>query len=324
MSRDNLKQRAIKMLQMTHKVNRSEIIKNIGLFTPTAKIVYLEKWDARALDLALARALARARDLARDLDLDLDRDLARARDLDLDLDLDRDRARARALDRARARALDRAINRWLSIDCHYEALCVLNQNNSPEFQRQWMYFFQACEHGLYSAYLGADKTLYLLLMPKYISQDNERRLHNSDREAVSWLDKKFYYWHGIQVPERAITNINSYTARECLSEQNTEVRRALMSLYGLEKILPEVQAKKIDQHPNPMIGELFEFSDTDGTSLHVVRCLNGTLNHDGTQKWYYLFVPSSIGNVIDANKWTYPDCRSMRRDDFVEMQNART
>jgi hypothetical protein len=155
--------------------------------------------------------------------------------------------------------------------------------------------------------------------------DENRQLHSDAFPAIEFSDGwNLYFWHGIKVPERAIKNINSYSANEILAEKNSEVRRALMSLYGYERILPEMSAKLIDRHPNPMIGELYGWKEKDGTIKRVVKCLNGTLNPDGTQKWYYLAVPPEMEKVVQANKWTYLDCRKMSDQDFVAMQDART
>jgi hypothetical protein len=161
--------------------------------------------------------------------------------------------------------------------------------------------------------------------PVRINRDEKGALHSTERAAIEYKGWCLYFWHGVSIPERAITNIESYSAHEILKETNAEIRRALMALYGFDKILPEVKAKKIDQHPDPKIGELWSFRDSDGVEVRVVKCLNGTPNYDGSEKWYFLRVPVSVGNnVIDANRWTYPDCRDMSREDFAAMQVART
>ena len=151
--------------------------------------------------------------------------------------------------------------------------------------------------------------------------DNEYRLHSEHYPSVEFRDGwGFYYWHGIQVPEKAITNISSYSAVEIINEPNTEVRRALMSMYGWERILGEVKSKVIDQHPNPLVGRLHEFTIGE-QKYHCVECADpGNVFAGNSVYNTFIGTPTSINKVVPALKSTYPLAREMTDGQFLEVQ----
>lgn len=193
---------------------------------------------------------------------------------------------------------------------------------------QWMPFFEACETGLLSMYVGTDNKVYILEWPSIIRMDPEGNLlHNTSGPALKLGEMEFYYWFGIQIPDRAILDIDSYTAKEILSEQNTEVKRALMSLYGWERILPEVNAKIIDEHPHPTIGRLYEFSTGDDEVFHVVECHDpGHLfgQEGGMPFNCAIGTRTSLNSVVKSLKDTYPLFRNLSDKEFVKIQTNRT
>ena len=159
--------------------------------------------------------------------------------------------------------------------------------------------------------------------PTYIGQDDRHRLHSDERAAIEFSDGwKMYYWHGVQIPERAVTDIGSYTAKEILAEKNTEVRRALMSLYGYERILPEVDAKLIDSHPDPTIGELYEFFIGD-QKHHVAMVQDGTpmYKEKGKKVYRKYAIPTrtSLNDIVSSLKDTYPLYRGLTNDQYLSI-----
>jgi uncharacterized protein DUF6745 len=159
--------------------------------------------------------------------------------------------------------------------------------------------------------------------PTVIRKDAETRLHCDFAPSVEFSDGwKLYYWHGISVPERAVLDINSYQAKEILAERNGEVRRALMSLYGWERILPEVNAKLIDKHPDPTIGELYEFF-IDGQKYHVAMVQDGTpiFQKKGkpTYRKYAIGTRTSLNKIVASIRDTYPLFRNLSDQEFLSI-----
>lgn len=147
-------------------------------------------------------------------------------------------------------------------------------------------------------------------------------LHSNREAAIRWRDGySFYFWHGIRIPARAIENVESYSAPEILSEKNTEVRRALMSLYGWNRILPEVNASLIDSHSNPEIGNLYEFF-IGGQRYHVVECHDpGLIFGKSRQKPFNCMIGTrpSINTVVDSLKDLYPLYEDLSGENYLEI-----
>lgn len=221
-------------------------------------------------------------------------------------------------------AMDASFWGWASthLDIGYEAAFAFVDS-------KWLPFFEACEAGLFSMYLGLDNQVYVLEWPAEIHMDPQGNgLHNEFGPAITLGGVKMYYWFGINIPERAIIDINSYTAKEILAEENTEVKRALMSLYGWERILPEVNAKIIDEHPHPTIGRLYEFTLGEDEVYHVVECHDpGHLfgHQEGGMPFNCMLgTRTSLTSVVESLKDTYPIFRKLSNEAFVKIQKNRT
>ncbi len=206
-----------------------------------------------------------------------------------------------------------------SLDIYYEI--ALSYSDDKEISERWSPFLDACESGMYQAFFVEGK-IYVLKVPNQVFRDNQGRLHSDNQPAVIWLGEKIYFWHGIEISERAIVDINSYSAKEILSERNTEVRRALMSLYGYERILPEVKAKLIDQNPDPTIGKLYEFS-IDGQKHHVAMVQDGTPMYfekgKAVYRQYTIATRTSLNDIVSSLKDTYPMYRHLTNDQYLSI-----
>lgn len=85
------------------------------------------------------------------------------------------------------------------------------------------------------------RTLLIMDYPRVIKLDNQERAHCEDGPAVSYADgSHFYAWHGIKLSARHIKR--EYGYKDILDEPNTEVRRAMVELYGAEKYLKDCGA----------------------------------------------------------------------------------
>jgi hypothetical protein len=158
--------------------------------------------------------------------------------------------------------------------------------------------------------------------PEQIHKNARGQLHNPDGPAVLFSDGwAVWYINGVSVPSWIITNPEQITPDIISAESNAEVRRIMIGIYGWHNYLDRVNARMIDQHENPELGELWEWTDADGVRVQIVRVRNGTPEMDGTYKWYSLRVRPQFDNVVDAVASTYP---GISRDEFFEMSKFRT
>ena len=93
-----------------------------------------------------------------------------------------------------------------------------------------------------------------------------------------------------------------------------------MSMYGWERILGEVKSKVIDQHPNPLVGRLHEFTIGE-QKYHCVECADpGNVFAGNSVYNTFIGTPTSINKVVPALKSTYPLAREMTDGQFLEVQ----
>lgn len=162
--------------------------------------------------------------------------------------------------------------------------------------------------------------------PTTLLLNNNRQLHSKTGLAITYSDG----WgvaaiNGIEVPEQYVRDRNLLTTKVIDDESNTEVRRALIELYGYEKWLQDVKAVALDAdvdadgHPRrlwsidgpvkPTAAYLPESWFTDDLrwrpGRYVLEVVNSTPEADGTFKKYFLPVPgnSSMSTVKAAMRW---------------------
>ncbi len=136
--------------------------------------------------------------------------------------------------------------------------------------------------------------------PEFIKIDNENRPHCEDGPSHRWRDGwELFHWHGIKVPRHWIMDKTSLTAKEALTWENIEERRAACEILGWDAILQELNAEVIDKDDDPEIGELVEVEIPDiGSERFLrVRC--------GTGRQFALPVPPEVNTALEANAWTY-------------------
>lgn len=129
--------------------------------------------------------------------------------------------------------------------------------------------------------------------PIKISIDNNNVLHCEDGPSVEFKDGfKSYNWHGTLVPAWIIEEKNLITHSKIMKEENAEVRRCMIEIYGVPKFVMESKASLIS---SDKYGELYEFDDKDFGTLKVIKVINSTPEPDGTSKIYMLRAhPDSI------------------------------
>lgn len=84
--------------------------------------------------------------------------------------------------------------------------------------------------------------------PSDLHVDDRGRLHNPRGAAIEYRDGwKVHAWKGILIPSNIVENPDSLTVTQILAETNTEVRRVMVDVYGLERFVVDSKSKKLDQ-----------------------------------------------------------------------------
>lgn len=148
-----------------------------------------------------------------------------------------------------------------------------------------------------------DKVCIVTYRPQMLLTDVNGRLHNEHGPAIEHNDGWcVYYRKGIPIPERVIRFGYRKNLQEIEQEQNLEIRRHLIEMYGIEQYLKDAEAVKIHEDE---CGALYVKDDILDESLKMVKVLNSTPEPDGTSNWYYLRVPPSVKTAREAVAWTF-------------------
>lgn len=124
-------------------------------------------------------------------------------------------------------------------------------------------------------------------------------LHNDGGPSVTFLGKHDYHWHNMRIPER-MGSIKSTKWRSewILDEENSEVRRVLLEQIGSERVLSELNFKKLDGWREY---ELFRLETTDEPIqlLKMICPSTGSVYVEG--------VPPDIETCEQARNWQFGD-----------------
>ena len=136
--------------------------------------------------------------------------------------------------------------------------------------------------------------------PCVIKFDGEKRLHCETGPAVEYRDGfGVYAWRGIRIPPEWIKD-GPPDAISCLRVENIEQRRIACEMRGWHNILPKLpNAKLIDKHSNPQVGELWQgdLPDHGKERFLQVKC--------GTGRRFAIPVGMEFSTAREANAATY-------------------
>ncbi|MHB8085777.1 MAG: DUF6745 domain-containing protein, partial [Dehalococcoidia bacterium] len=136
--------------------------------------------------------------------------------------------------------------------------------------------------------------------PELIKRDAQGRLHSLVGHAIHYRDGwGFSCWHGVVIPDEWLSKPDTLTAEVALKCTNLEQRRAACELLGWAKILDVLNAKVIDEDPNPQVGTLLEVDLPDAGKERFLRV------KCGTGRDFVLGVPKEMKTALEANLRTY-------------------
>ena len=141
-------------------------------------------------------------------------------------------------------------------------------------------------------------TLYLFRKHDLICRDTQGRLHSENSMAFRFRDGNgFYFYHGVQVSEKAIMHPEKLTKRDWLNESNAEVRRVIQE--RMVDFPKKIGAKVIDKSKK---GQLLEV-ELEGDPEKIARYAK--VKDSSTARVYFLRVPPDITKVDEAIAWTF-------------------
>ena len=194
---------------------------------------------------------------------------------------------------------------WAQYDSYLTAMRDILGLRLPE-HANYKFWEEAAIHGTFR--VMHEKFCIVSDFPEVLKIDEQNRAHGQDGPSHRWRDGwSLYHWHGVAVPEHWIMNKNSLSAKEAITWENIEQRRAACEILGWAKILRELDAKVINEDGDPEIGTLVEVDLPDIGKEKFLRVLCGT------KREFALPVPPDMKTALQANAWTF----GMDIKDFV-------
>jgi len=187
--------------------------------------------------------------------------------------------------------------------------------------------------GWYWAY---EKICWICERPESIRLDDQFRIHNLTGPAISFPDGwKIYASHGVILPDWVIETSEKITPSKIDDQRNSEIRRIMIEMFGVEKYLKQGGGRKVAsdsygrlwrkalKNDNPIvIVELLNSTPEKDGSLSVKKAIaafgaEAKVNHDGMMmrlrevpdglrfKSYFLRVPPNCASPREAVAWTF-------------------
>jgi hypothetical protein len=138
--------------------------------------------------------------------------------------------------------------------------------------------------------------------------DDDARLHHATGPAIVFPDGwAVHAWHGTRVP---CWVIDGPTVALIARERNVEVRRCAIERIGWAAFIERAGLTLVRQAPDPGNPgcelRLYDLPYQQwGAATRLLLAVNGSVERDGTRRWYGLRVPPWFDDPIDAAGWSY-------------------
>lgn len=137
--------------------------------------------------------------------------------------------------------------------------------------------------------------------------DEDGRLHNPSGPAVEFFDHepgKWYYLHGLKVPEKLIEAPETLTKEDFINENNAELRRTMVEHIGSDVFAKLQDLEVIDTGElNGQKVELLRSKETDDLAREHICFVKVTCTSTGRE--YNLGVPETFNDALEALAWTF-------------------
>lgn len=143
--------------------------------------------------------------------------------------------------------------------------------------------------------------------PTAMHRDEQSRLHHGEGPALTYADGfALHAWRGMPVPAEFVGGLgpggSRLSVRRIHDEDNAELRRVMLEMYGYDRYLREVGAQPLHRDET---GVLWEIEWDDDEPVVMVEVLNATPEPDGTTRTYWLRVPPHTRTAREGVAWTF-------------------
>ncbi|NDU74111.1 hypothetical protein GWI34_15920 [Actinomadura sp. DSM 109109] len=139
--------------------------------------------------------------------------------------------------------------------------------------------------------------------PSELYRDEPGRLHRGDGPALAYPDGfALHAWRGMPIPPDFVASLTGLTPDRISSEQNAELRRVMLEIFGYDRYLAETGARPVHRDET---GVLWSIDLPGDEPVVMVEVVNSTPEPDGTHRTYYLRVPPGTRTARAGVAWTF-------------------
>ncbi|HSA51037.1 MAG TPA: hypothetical protein VLH10_13155 [Yinghuangia sp.] len=143
--------------------------------------------------------------------------------------------------------------------------------------------------------------------PTTLFRDENARLHSGEGPALAFPDGfALHAWRGMPIPADFVTGLgpqgSGLDVNRIRNEDNAELRRVMLEIYGYDRYLSEVGARPLHRDAT---GVLWRIDLPGDEPIVMVEVLNSTPEPDGTTRTYWLRVPPRTRTAREGVAWTF-------------------
>lgn len=143
--------------------------------------------------------------------------------------------------------------------------------------------------------------------PTMLHRDENARLHSGDGPALAFPDGfALHAWRGMPIPADFVSGLGpqgtGLDAARIRGEDNAELRRVMLEIYGYDRYLAEVGARPLHRDAT---GVLWRIDLPNDEPVVMVEVLNSTPEPDGSVRTYWLRVPPTTRTAREGVAWTF-------------------
>ncbi|MEU9838397.1 DUF6745 domain-containing protein [Actinomadura sp. NPDC048032] len=148
-----------------------------------------------------------------------------------------------------------------------------------------------------------ERLVILSERPSELYRDEPGRLHRGDGPALAYPDGfALHAWRGMPIPAGFVASLKNLTPDRISSEQNAELRRVMLEIFGYDRYLAETGARPLHRDET---GVLWSIELPGDEPVVMVEVVNSTPEPDGTHRTYYLRVPPDTRTARAGVAWTF-------------------
>lgn len=206
--------------------------------------------------------------------------------------------REQALEVYRSRYAQRWWTGWVAFYRFAEQLGVVYPKKQSDLLAQWERLSKACHW-----FFPFENWCVLSRGPTVMDLDQHGRIHG----GIEYADGTgVWAYHGVRVPRWVVREPQKITLALIDGEKNTEIRRAMIELYGTGRYLLESRAEQVAKDE---FGILYR-KKIGNEELLSVRVLNSTPEPDGT-----LSAEEAL-KIFAMPRWWKPEFKSGRFKEY--------